>query len=111
MSIQVHLVGLDLFTGKKYEDICPSTHNMLVPHVKRKDYLLVEIENDGSLSLMEDDGHLKTDLNCPSNELGKEIKERYENGESLTLTVMTAMDEEQVVGYKLDNKQILNLSP
>ncbi|CAE1293767.1 EIF5A [Acanthosepion pharaonis] len=101
---KVHLVGLDLFTGKKYEDICPSTHNMLVPHVKRKDYLLVEIENDGSLSLMEDDGHLKTDLNCPSNELGKEIKERYENGESLTLTVMTAMDEEQVVGYKLDNK-------
>lgn len=101
---KVHLVGLDLFTGKKYEDICPSTHNMLVPHVKRKDYLLVEIETDGSLSLMEDDGHLKTDLNCPSNELGKEIKERYENGESLTLTVMTAMDEEQVVGYKLDNK-------
>lgn len=101
---KVHLVGLDLFTGRKYEDICPSTHNMLVPHVKRKDYLLVEIENDGSLSLMEDDGHLKTDLNCPSNELGKEIKERYENGESLTLTVMTAMEEEQVVGYKLDNK-------
>lgn len=101
---KVHLVGIDLFSGKKHEDICPSTHNMLVPHVKRKDYLLVEIENDGSLSLMEDDGHLKTDLNCPNNELGKEIKDRYENGEVLTLTVMTAMDEEQVVGYKLDNK-------
>lgn len=50
-------------------------------------FQLVEIENDGSLSLMEDDGHLKTDLNCPSNELGKEIKERYENGESLTVSL------------------------
>ena len=37
---------------------------------------------------MEDDGHLKTDLNCPNNELGKEIKERYENGESLTVSLL-----------------------
>jgi len=61
---KVHLVALDIFTGKKLEDICPSTHNMEVPNVKRKDFQLIGLDDD-FLSLMDDNGDTRDDLKCP----------------------------------------------
>ncbi|XP_058472078.1 eukaryotic translation initiation factor 5A-1-like [Solea solea] len=96
---KVHLVGVDIFTEEKYEDICPSTHNMEVPHVSRKEYRVENI-SDGHLSLMENAGVTRSDLKLPENDLGKEIDTRFKNSEAIVVTVLKAGGEEQVIAVK-----------
>ena len=68
---KVHLVGIDIFTQKKYEDICPSTHNMMVPVVVRKEYSLMDVTDDGFTSLLDDDkNETREDIRLPAGELG-----------------------------------------
>ena len=90
---KVHLVALDIFTGKKLEELCPSTHNMSVPIVKRtelevrctlvisqcmlKPSQLVNITDDGFAELMGDGGEMRSDLKIPEDELGETIKTRF----------------------------------
>ncbi|CAI0427501.1 unnamed protein product, partial [Linum tenue] len=45
-----HFVAIDIFNGKKLEDIVPSSHNCDVPHVNRTDYQLIDISEDGFVS-------------------------------------------------------------
>lgn len=99
---KVHLVGLDIFNQKKYEDLCPSTHNMEVPNVTRKDYQFLDLDS-GYLTLLEDNGTTREDLKLLENEIGKEIKTKFENGESFVVTVLKACGEEQVVATKVNN--------
>jgi len=96
---KVHMVGIDLFNQKKYEDICPSTHNMNVPHVTRKDYQLMDI-SEGYLQLMNDIGDIREDLKNPDNDCGIEIQTRLDAGESLSVTVLKAMDDETAIAVK-----------
>merc|ERR1712002_862495 len=100
---KVHMVGIDLFTGKKYEDICPSTHNMDVPNVKRVDYQLCDISEDGFLSLMMDSGNTREDIKLPDGDVGTEVKTKFDAQEDLLLTVLGAMGEEMVIGTKPNN--------
>jgi len=99
---KVHLVALDIFTGKKLEDICPSTHNMDVPVVKRKEYQLLAINEDAYVSLMDlETCDTKDDLKLPEGELGDQIKAAFEKDETgLLLSVVAACGEEQILGWK-----------
>lgn len=96
---KVHLVAIDIFTGKKLEDLSPSTHNLEVPFVKRSEYQLLDID-DGYLSLMTMDGETKDDVKAPEGELGDSMQAAFDEGKDLMVTIISAMGEEAAISFK-----------
>jgi len=98
---KVNLVGIDIFDGKKYEDMSPSTHNMEVPNVNRKEYTLIDVTEEGFLSLMDEAGEVRDDLHCNHNrELMDEIQKKFDAGDEMMITVLQAMDKEVPMAIK-----------
>ncbi|KAI1107044.1 translation initiation factor eIF5A [Jackrogersella minutella] len=94
---KVHLVGIDIFTGKKLEELCPSTHNMEVPVVKTKQYNFSHIEDS---YLVLHDIHTseeRSDIKLPEGELGNKIQEAEEAGTALIITIQSAMKDEAAI--------------
>ncbi|KAA1069416.1 Eukaryotic translation initiation factor 5A [Puccinia graminis f. sp. tritici] len=96
---KVHLVGIDIFTTRKYEDISPSTHNMDVPNVSRTEYQLVNIE-DGFLNLITTDGVAKDDVKVPEGDLGDDIQAQFDAGKDLYCTITAVPPREAFAPFR-----------
>ncbi|CAN1328367.1 Eukaryotic translation initiation factor 5A, partial [Linum perenne] len=95
-----HFVAIDIFNGKKLEDIVPSSHNcdvfISVPWLVFL-YLLLHFV----VSLLTENGNTKDDLKLPTDEaLLTQIKDGFGEGKDLVVSVMSAMGEEQICALK-----------
>jgi translation initiation factor 5A len=98
---KVNMVGVDIFDGKKYEDMSPSTHNMEVPNVSRIEYNLIDVTEEGYLSLMDDSGDVRDDLHCNHDPaLLDEIKKKFDAGDEMMICILKALGKEQPVAIK-----------
>lgn len=101
---KVNMTGIDIFDGKKYEDMSPSTHNMEVPNVSRKEYNVVDITEERYLHLMDDGGDIREDLHCnhsdATRQLFDDIQKKFENGDDLMVTVISALGREMPLAIK-----------
>ncbi|KAK5073325.1 translation initiation factor eIF5A [Exophiala xenobiotica] len=96
---KVHMVAIDIFTGKKLEELSPSTHNMDVPNVTRREYQLINVEDD-FLSLMDDSGETREDVKLPDGDVGDRIRKMQDEGKDVNVIVLKAMGEEVAIDCK-----------
>jgi len=103
---KAHIVGIDIFTGKKYEDLCPTSHNMEVPFVNRAEFQLVDISDDGYVTLMTEGGDTKADLTLPKDtegnedDMAKQIRDMFASEKQILVGVLSACGTEKIIAAK-----------
>jgi hypothetical protein len=58
---------------------------------------LLDISDDGFVSLLAQDGASKNDLKVPEGELGQQMKADFDDGKDLSVTVLKALGQEQII--------------
>eukprot|EP01088_Endostelium_zonatum_P006903 TRINITY_DN19043_c0_g1_i1.p1 TRINITY_DN19043_c0_g1~~TRINITY_DN19043_c0_g1_i1.p1 ORF type:complete len:161 (-),score=41.29 TRINITY_DN19043_c0_g1_i1:51-533(-) len=100
---KARMVGIDIFTDQKYVEISPTSHNMEEPFIDRKEYQLLNIAEDGYVSLLKEDGTTKEDLKLVADDPeSEEIRTKFGEGKTLQLTVLSAMGIEKIIKHKED---------
>ena len=97
-----HFVAIDIFTNKKMEELCPSSHNISVPNVTRKEYQVIDIQEDDYISLLDENGEPKDDLQLPDDiELSENIRNKFNEGiDDVLITTICAIGNEKVISLK-----------
>merc|ERR1719158_2747725 len=113
---KAHIVALDIFTGKKLEDLCPTSHNLDVPFVKKTEYQVLTADSEtGEVSLLLENGDTKDDLNLPEfvnigeatdedKSISKELVETVGKAEKTVIAIVqAACGMEKIIGIKTTN--------
>ncbi|CAF0785017.1 unnamed protein product [Rotaria sordida] len=101
---KVHLVGIDIFTGRRYEDVRPGGHMIQVPIVGKKDYLIVNIDSDGYVTLLnEGTCNIRSDIKLNNDaDVTRRLLDKYHEGDGqIKVTVLKALGEEQIMAFKM----------
>eukprot|EP00092_Neocalanus_flemingeri_P033964 GFUD01036931.1.p1 GENE.GFUD01036931.1~~GFUD01036931.1.p1 ORF type:complete len:156 (+),score=39.63 GFUD01036931.1:57-524(+) len=111
---RIHLVGLNLQTGKKYEDTLLATLRIDEIVVKRSEYSLLDVDtHSDTVSVLMSSGETKEDLVLEKSEnpnekyspLSQELVDRFDAGEDLIVVVQSALGNETIIEIKAGENQ------
>ena len=104
-SAKAMVTGIDIFSSNKYECTFSTSDNVDAPVVKRVEYSLINIDDEGFATLMTDSGDIKEDLKLPEEEWLKDVSDRireiFEDGKKeCFVTVVSALGQEKIIAAR-----------
>jgi translation initiation factor 5A len=103
-SAKATVVGIDIFTNKKYEDTGPTASTAYIPNVVKEELEVADIDEDDFVSVILPDGDLKTDLKLPKDdpETYKELKKVWDERGDKTIyfTIQRAVGMEKFISAR-----------
>ncbi|WP_405496291.1 hypothetical protein [Streptomyces sp. NBC_00096] len=94
---RVNIVGVDLFSGKKYEEKFAADATVEVPILERTEYILLGISEDRYLRLIADDGDLNENVRVDDEREAKAVQKLFdENTDGARVTVFSFDGEERL---------------
>lgn len=105
-SSKATIVGIDIFTNKKYEDTAPTSATMQVPNVTKKEYAVADISGDHFVSRIMDDGTIDETLKLPieDDEVFSELTKAWNTkagDDSVYFTTVSACGTEKFVAVRI----------
>jgi len=106
-----HFVAIDIFTGKKMEDLVPAGHTTLVPFVEKEEIQCIDCDDDDFVTLLTVDGDTRSDIKLPrslpppeipgADELSQKIIDWLKDEKDFYVIVLTACGREQIMDTKI----------
>ena len=98
---KANITGIDIFNEKKMLVNLPTSANIFVPNIKRSIYTVIDIDEDGFVTLMDKQGTTRQDLKLPDETeddktLSNRIREWISGGREITVTVIEALKIEKI---------------
>ena len=93
-------VGIDIFTGKKYETLAPTSHLVDVPKVSKGEYDVMAVE-DGVVTLMDAEGEtheMEVDVDDP---VIKDMARDVNDNKDVLATTIAAMGTTKIIGHSV----------
>ncbi len=102
------VTGIDIFTSNKYECTFSTSDNVDAPLVQRKEYTLINIDDENFMSLMDESGGMKEDLKLPEDEWLKDVTDRCKeileaSQKECLVTIVSAMGNEKLISAREGN--------
>jgi len=106
-----HFVAIDIFTGKKMEDLVPAGHTTAIPFVKKEEYQCIDCDDDDFVTLLTPEGDTRADIKLPrslpppevpgAEVLSQKIIDHLKEEKDFYVIVQVACGREQIMDIKV----------